>query len=155
MRILLFLILSSFTLTACGLTPTTDLTTSSNNLGEPTNQVYPTDTPANQVHPTDAPTNSPTQETPTPMADGNFRINPRAPETGEYSFSKLLPYDGIRPVYDPQLVSPSAVQNHLQDDELVLGISIKDEAKAYPISVLRFREMVNDEMAGIPTLVTW
>ena len=37
----------------------------------------------------------------------------------------------------------------------VIGISLDGEAKAYPISVLRFREMVNDELAGIPTLVTW
>ena len=43
----------------------------------------------------------------------------------------------------------------LDDDELVLGVSIEDEAKAYPITVLNRREMVNDEMAGIPTLVTW
>jgi hypothetical protein len=155
MRIVYLLIVATFILTACGLTPTTAPTASSDNLGEPANQVKPSEAPSNQVHPTEAPANSPTQETQTPMADGNTQINPRAPTTGEYSFSQLLPLDGIRPVYDPQLVSPSAVQDLLQDDELVLGISIKDEAKAYPISVLRFREMVNDEMAGIPTLVTW
>jgi hypothetical protein len=43
----------------------------------------------------------------------------------------------------------------LHDDELVLGVAWDGEAKAYPITVLRFREMVNDELAGIPTLVTW
>jgi hypothetical protein len=83
------------------------------------------------------------------------QINPRAPELGEYSFNQLLPFDGIRPVYDPKFARKESVQDLLEQDELIIGISLGDEAKAYPISVLRFREMVNDEMAGIPTLVTW
>jgi hypothetical protein len=29
------------------------------------------------------------------------------------------------------------------------------EAKAYPVCVLRFREMVNDSLAGVPILVSW
>ena len=38
---------------------------------------------------------------------------------------------------------------HLQDVRRVLG------AAAYPIRVLRFREIVNDEVGGVPILVTW
>jgi hypothetical protein len=90
-----------------------------------------------------------------PAGEDKPQSNPRVPSIGEYSFSQLLPYDGIRPVYDPDFAAPQQVENLLQDDELVLGMNLGDEAKAYPISVLRFREMVNDEMAGIPTLVTW
>ena len=65
----------------------------------------------------------------------------------------LLPWDGIRPVYNPEFAT--AEEAPLDDEELIIGISLEGEAKAYPITVLRFREMVNDEMAGIPTLVTW
>jgi hypothetical protein len=36
-----------------------------------------------------------------------------------------------------------------------MGVEIGDEAKAYPIGLLNRREMVNDEMGGIPYLVTW
>jgi hypothetical protein len=43
----------------------------------------------------------------------------------------------------------------LLDDELVIGVSVEGEAKAYPITVLRFREMVNDELGKLPILVTW
>jgi hypothetical protein len=46
-------------------------------------------------------------------------------------------------------------QVDLQEDELILGVAIDGQAKAYPITVLRSREMVNDELAGIPLLVTW
>ena len=42
-----------------------------------------------------------------------------------------------------------------KEHNFLIGISIDGKAKAYPISVLRFREMVNDELAGIPILVTW
>jgi hypothetical protein len=83
----------------------------------------------------------------------HVQINKRIDDPNEYSFPQLIPFDGIRPVYDPQFAS--AQDAPLLDDELVIGIALEDEAKAYPITVLRVREMVNDELAGIPTLVTW
>jgi hypothetical protein len=79
--------------------------------------------------------------------------NRRVDVPDDIRFPQLIPFDGIRPVYEPEFVS--AVEAPLQEDELIIGISLGDEAKAYPITVLRSREMVNDEMAGIPTLVTW
>lgn len=66
---------------------------------------------------------------------------------------QVLPYDGIRPIYDPQFSAPDEV--NLKDDELVMGVAWEGEAKAYPVTVLRIREMVNDEMAGVPYLVSW
>ena len=68
-------------------------------------------------------------------------------------FVPLLPRDGIRPVYEPEFVE--AADSPLQDDELVMGVAINGEAKAYSVTVLRFREMVDDELGGIPILVTW
>ena len=68
-------------------------------------------------------------------------------------WNQLLPYDGIRPIYDPQFAQPDEIE--LQDGELIMGVAWEGEAKAYPVSVLRTREMVNDEMAGVPYLVSW
>ena len=68
-------------------------------------------------------------------------------------FVPLLPRDGIRPVYEPEFVE--AADSPLQEDELVMGVAINGEAKAYPVTVLRFREMVDDELGGLPILVTW
>jgi len=79
--------------------------------------------------------------------------NVRVQDDNEYSFPFLLPFDGIRPVYEPKFAP--ADEAPLFDEELVIGVAWDGEAKAYPITVLRFREMVNDELAGIPTLVTW
>jgi hypothetical protein len=36
-----------------------------------------------------------------------------------------------------------------------MGVAWDGQAKAYPVTVLRIREMVNDEMAGVPYLVSW
>ena len=68
-------------------------------------------------------------------------------------FVPLLPRDAIRPVYEPEFVEAS--DSPLHEDELVMGVAIQGEAKAYPVSVLRFREMVDDELDGLPILVTW
>ena len=70
-----------------------------------------------------------------------------------FVFQQLLPFDGIRPIYEPQFVN--AEESPLFEEELVMGVSIQGEAKAYPVTVLRFREMVDDELGGLPILVTW
>jgi hypothetical protein len=77
--------------------------------------------------------------------------NPTA--VAPFSFDPLLPFDAIPPVYDPEFLP--AKESPYSDEELVIGIAIAGEAKAYSITVLRSREMVNDSLAGIPILVTW
>ncbi len=49
----------------------------------------------------------------------------------------------------------SAAESGYDDDELVMGVEIDGQAKAYPVTLLNFREMVNDELAGVPILVTF
>jgi len=92
-----------------------------------------------------APSGSSSFETP--------RINRRTEVPDDLRVNWLLPWDGIRPIYNPEFTSANDAP--LEDDELIIGVAWDGEAKAYPISVLRSREMVNDELAGIPTLVTW
>lgn len=102
-----------------------------------------------------------TQESPSPSAptpEGGAEVDPELINRRVTDFEARLPprllgRDSIRPVYDPQFAA--AAQAPLEDDELVIGIELEGEAKAYPITVLRIREMVNDELAGWPILVTW
>ncbi len=77
---------------------------------------------------------------------------PNPPDTPR-GWHQLLPFDGIRPIYNPEFVP--ADEAGLKDGELVMGVAWEGEAKAYPVTVLRVREMVNDEMAGEPYLVSW
>lgn len=90
---------------------------------------------------------------PLSMDEDLMPTSPPPTEDRDFRYNQLLGRDSIRPVYEPEFVP--ADQAPLDDEELVLGIEIDGEAKAYPISVLNFREMVNDELAGVPILATW
>jgi hypothetical protein len=79
--------------------------------------------------------------------------NARIEDDKVYVVPRMLAFDAIYPVYDP--IFAPANEAALNADELVMGVAINGEAKAYPVSVLRFREMVDDELAGWPILVTW
>jgi hypothetical protein len=72
---------------------------------------------------------------------------------GEYYWSQLLARDAIAPIYEPQFAP--AGQAPYEADELVIGVEINGEAKAYAIGLLNSREMVNDIVGGVPVLVTW
>ena len=64
-----------------------------------------------------------------------------------------LPRDAISPIYSPKYISVG--ESNLADDELVMGIDINGEARAMPVGLMRFREMVNDVIGGVPILATW
>ena len=72
---------------------------------------------------------------------------------GEYQWRQLLSRDAIAPIYEPEFVS--AAEAPYADDELVIGVEINGEAKAYAIGPLNSREMVNDTLGGRSILVTW
>jgi len=69
------------------------------------------------------------------------------------SYRESLPRDAINPIYEPTFVSRADVDWGL--DELVIGVDIGGEARAYPVGLLTWREIVVDDHRGIPTLVTW
>jgi hypothetical protein len=90
---------------------------------------------------------------PLPVTQATETPKSEATEVPEYRWSQLLSRDAIRPIYSPEFVP--ADEAGYADDELVMGVTIVGEAKAYPVGLLNSREMVNDELAGIPILVTW
>ena len=82
------------------------------------------------------------------------QLNPSGPKVvAPGAFRQLLGLDVIRPVYSPFVVEPEMAA--LDSDDLVIGVSMGGESRAYPIRPLRSREMVNDELGGTPILVTW
>jgi hypothetical protein len=68
-------------------------------------------------------------------------------------FRQVVARDGIRPIYQPQFVLAS--QAPWSDDELVIGVDLAGEARAYPVGFLNRKEIVVDLHNGIPTFVTW
>lgn len=68
-------------------------------------------------------------------------------------FRQLLNRDDIFPVYVPTF--RRANQIDWPDEELVIGVELEGEARAYPVGFLNRREIVVDMHRGIPTFVTW
>ena len=89
-----------------------------------------------------------------PLSSIFRELNPSGPKlVNPGSFFQGLPQDTIEPIYFPFVTTAEEVS--IDSGELVIGVSIGDESRAYPIRTLRFREMVNDKLGGIPILVTW
>ncbi len=68
-------------------------------------------------------------------------------------FRQLLNRDDIFPVYLPTF--RTAADTDWPDQELVIGVELDGEARAYPVGFLNRREIVVDIHKGIPTFVTW
>jgi uncharacterized protein DUF3179 len=63
--------------------------------------------------------------------------------------------DVIPALVHPKFVEAGQVGKLLDDRDRVLGIFINGEAKAYPIRILSWHELVNDQAGGRPILVSW
>lgn len=66
------------------------------------------------------------------------------------------PKDGIPSIDNPEFVSLSnAGKQGIAETEPVLGVVINGKARAYPIRILTWHEIVNDELGGVPITVTF
>ena len=63
--------------------------------------------------------------------------------------------DPIPAIYDPQFLTASEAMDQFKPEELVVGVSINGEHRAYSIPQLSLHEIVNDEVGGVPIAVTW
>jgi len=72
-------------------------------------------------------------------------------------FSEILsggpPKDGIPSIDDPTFASPEDVE--LPPQEAVIGINSSSEARAYPLRILMWHEIVNDRFDGRAIAVTY
>ena len=61
----------------------------------------------------------------------------------------------MRPITNPTIAS--AADTEISDNDLVIGVEIDGQARAYPINQLTGprREIINDELAGTPIAATW
>ena len=64
------------------------------------------------------------------------------------------PRDGIPPIDDPRF-EPLSAAGRLADTEPVVGLVVGDDARAYPLRVLMWHEIVNDTVGGVPVAVTF
>lgn len=62
--------------------------------------------------------------------------------------------DGIPPIDNPEFV-PVAEADHLSPQDPVMSFTFNGETRAYPLRVMTFHEIVNDEVGGHPVSVTY
>jgi hypothetical protein len=74
-------------------------------------------------------------------------------------YSEILsggpPKDGIPAVDDPVFISEEEASRWLQPLEPVIFVQVGEVARAYPIQVLIWHEIVNDTVGGLPLTVTF
>ncbi len=76
----------------------------------------------------------------------------RLPDAPQATIDRL--FNAIRPVYVPVYEGPSG-GDWLLPRDLVLGYEGKTQTYAYPVKFLNSHEIVNDEIDGIPILITY
>ena len=75
------------------------------------------------------------------------------------SFDEILtggpPKDGIPAIDDPQFESIADANAWLDDREPVQVVDINGDARAYPVQVMVWHELVNDTVGGDPVVITF
>lgn len=63
--------------------------------------------------------------------------------------------DGIPAIDDPRFATVADAQKWLKPNEPVISLKIENEARAYPLQILIWHEIVNDRVGKNPVLVTF
>ena len=99
-----------------------------------------TDTPAPQAAATPA-----EPEEPDATADGDVSLQ----------IVTLLPPDAIPAINNPSFITAGEADGQLRLTDLVIGVSIDGEHRAYGAAFLSAHEIVNDTLGGRAIAVTW
>lgn len=65
------------------------------------------------------------------------------------------PKDGIPSIDNPTYVTVDEADEWIADNELVLAIEYAGVTRVYPLQIMVWHEIVNDEIAGDPLLITY
>ena len=101
----------------------------------------------------------PATETLTPeptLAPPTATSVPQVAPKRDFDVITLLPPDAIPAISNPGFYDSLAdADESYDDDDLVLGIEINGDARAYSVPLLSSHEIVNDVVGGEPVAVTW
>ena len=104
-------------------------------------------------------TQPPATQTPTPRpATSTPAAAPEEPEEGvetDLEIVTLLPPDAIPAINNPIFISLEEADRQLRLTDLVIGVSIDGEHRAYGAAFLSAHEIVNDTLGGRAIAVTW
>jgi len=77
-----------------------------------------------------------------------------AQEEGIFSgYKQILPRGGIPAIINPVYVT--AEEASIRDNTWILGVVIKNQARAYSLNLLNHHEVVNDQIDSISFAAVW
>ena len=79
----------------------------------------------------------------------------RTPTPRDLEIITILSKDAIPAILDPTFITREKADGRFIPQELVLGLSINGDHRAYSTTYLSSREIVNDVVGGVPVAVTW
>jgi hypothetical protein len=65
------------------------------------------------------------------------------------------PRDGIQSIDNPRFISPGEAADWLAGNEPVIFLELNGDARAYPLQIITWHEIINDEVGGVPAVVTF
>ena len=81
--------------------------------------------------------------------------DPREPGDPDLEIVTLLPPDAIPAIDNPRFITAEEADRQLALSDLVIGVSIDGEHRAYGAAFLSAHEIVNDTLGGRAIAVTW
>jgi hypothetical protein len=95
-------------------------------------------------------------ESPPPGAEREFSTDfSRHTVSYREVFSGGPPKDGIPAIDAPQFVAVAEADEWLGPQEPVVLVQVDDDARAYPLQILTWHEIVNDTVGGLPLTITF
>ena len=125
---------------------------------DPTASPEPTSPPAPTPAPTATSLDSSVEESRRdPWGDDldTFAVTSFTENGRRYEIMNILPKDAIRAIFDPNFLTYDEAESQYRDTDLVIGVSINGEHRAYNVAYLSGHEIVNDVVGGKAIAVTW
>ena len=69
--------------------------------------------------------------------------------------SSIVRRDGIPPIDKPAFTTIEEANNWLADVEPVIALDVNGQARAYPLQIMTYHEIVNDTVGGVPVAATF
>lgn len=121
------------------------------------------DTTVEDVDPIATPDAEAAQPSPSPALPANLQFSTSGWKTDFSKHSVPLDQissggpgkDGIPSIDKPDFITSEEAASYLDDRRPVVVVELNGEAKAYPIAILVWHEIVNDTIGGVPVTVTF
>lgn len=76
-------------------------------------------------------------------------------EERSFMIIQILSQDAILAIFNPVFITVDQAAVAIEDQDLVIGLSINGDHRAYSVPFLSSHEVVNDVVGGEPVAVTW